>query len=262
MTRLPHRVALITGAGAADGIGFHSARALAESGVHVLLTGHSERVNHRARDLHERGLLASSHPADLTDTDAVARLSDWVRQTTGQLDALVINHGMTSVPSPMQATGESGSISETSVARFRTSLERNLVSAFAVTQQLLPLVRQSAAGRIVFVTSVTGGTMAMRHEVSYAAAKAGLEGLMRALALDEAPHGVLVNAVAPGWIATGSQTPHEAHEGAHVPLGRSGRPDEVASTIAWLASESAGYLTGRVIVVDGGNSIGEERSST
>lgn len=259
MSTPPPRVALVTGAGSPDGIGFHSARILAESGVNVLLTGHSDRVQDRATELRDAGLLASSHPADLTDSDAVSRLASWVQVTTGRLDALVANHGMTSVHNPMENTGESGSIDTTSADQFRSSLERNLVSAFQLTKSLLPLIRLSPSGRVVFVSSVTGGTMAMRHEVSYASAKAGLEGLMRALALDEAQNGVLVNAVAPGWIATGSQTPHESLQGKTVPLGRSGLPEEVASTVAWLAGESARYLTGRVLVVDGGNSIQEER---
>jgi 3-oxoacyl-[acyl-carrier protein] reductase len=109
------------------------------------------------------------------------------------------------------------------------------------------------------VTSVTGAHMAMKNEVSYAAAKAGLTGLTKALALDEAPHSITVNAVAPGWIATGSQTDSEKAEGLAVPMGRSGTPHEIASAIAWLASPSASYITGQTLIIDGGNSIAEER---
>jgi 3-oxoacyl-[acyl-carrier protein] reductase len=124
----------------------------------------------------------------------------------------------------------------------------------------MPQLRSGGAGRVINVTSVTGPVMAMRGEVGYAAAKAGLVGLTRALAVDEAPHRVTVNAVAPGWIATGSQTASEVAEGALTPGGRSGTPDEVASAIAWLATPGAGYLTGQLIVVDGGNCVAEERA--
>ena len=147
----------------------------------------------------------------------------------------------------------------TSLDAWNSSLASNLTTAFLVSRAAVPGMREAGWGRIVNVSSLTGPVMASRADVAYASAKAGMVGFTRALAVDEAPHGITVNAVAPGWIATTSQLPSEAVAGRNVPVGRSGTPDEVASAIVWLASPGAYYVTGQVIVIDGGNSISEER---
>jgi 3-oxoacyl-[acyl-carrier protein] reductase len=100
----------------------------------------------------------------------------------------------------------------------------------------------------------------MRNEVAYGAAKAGLIGLTKSLALDEAKNAITVNAVSPGWIATDSQTEDEKKQGTKTPLGRSASANEVAALVAWLSTSEASYITGQNIIVDGGNSIAEERN--
>jgi 3-oxoacyl-[acyl-carrier protein] reductase len=175
----------------------------------------------------------------------------------GRLDLAVNCAGMTSTARPEP---EAGRVAEMSFGTWRASLARNLDSAFLFAQAVMPALEVSDAGRLVMVASLTGPVMGIRGEVAYGAAKAGVVGLVRGLALDSAAMGVTVNAVAPGWIATDSQTPAEHQQGLRTPIGRSGTADEVAGLIAYLCSPSSSYLTGQCLVVDGGNSIAEERA--
>jgi 3-oxoacyl-[acyl-carrier protein] reductase len=138
-------------------------------------------------------------------------------------------------------------------------MSRNMDTTFLVTKNLLPQLRRSSAGRIIMISSVTGHVMAMRHQPVYAAAKAAMVGLTKSIALDEAKNGITCNAVLPGWIATESISEEEKKQGLSVPMGRGGTPDEIAALVAWLATSEASYITGQAIVVDGGNSIQEER---
>ena len=118
-------------------------------------------------------------------------------------------------------------------------------------------MRNRKYGRIVNVASASGPVQAFVGDIGYHAAKAGMIGLTKAVALETAKEGITVNAVAPGWIATGSQTPVEAEAGKRTPIGRSGTPEEVAAVLAWLATPAASYVTGQMFVVDGGSSLQE-----
>ena len=254
---LTGRVALVTGAGSEAGIGFAAARLLAALGAAVEVAATTDRAITRAAELTACGRTARGSTADLTDPDQARRLVEDAIGHWGHLDIVVNNAGMTSVSLP--GASESGTALELGPGEWRASLARNLDSAFYVAHAALPNMRANGWGRIVNVASVTGPLMAMRGETAYAAAKAGMVGLTRALALDFAADGITINAVAPGWIATASQTDHEREQGRRTPVRRSATPDEVASAIAWLCTPGAAYTTGQCLVVDGGNSIAEER---
>ena len=248
---LTGRTALVTGAGSATGIGFAAATALGELGARVLVTATTDRIHDRVAELRTAGVDAEGVVTRLDSEAEVAALAASWRDAPA---ILVNNAGMV-------ATGEDrpGGDVTVDVAQWEAGLRQNLTSAFLVTRVVVPAMRRAGWGRIVNVSSVTGPVMASRGDVAYAAAKAGMAGLVRALAVDEAPAGITANAVAPGWIATGSQLESEAREGRLVPAGRSGTAGEVAAAIAWLCTPGAAYVTGQTIVVDGGNSVAEQR---
>ena len=139
-------------------------------------------------------------------------------------------------------------------------LARNLTSCFLVTKAVLPDMRIAGYGRIVNVASTSGTVAAYHGAADYHAAKAGMVGFTKAVALETASDGITCNAVAPGWIATGSTEAFEVVAGEATPVGRAGTPDEVATAVSYLTSQGAAYITGQLLVIDGGNSLPEDRT--
>ena len=249
---LTGRLALVSGAGSGAGIGFACADLLARCGARVVLTATTDRVHDRAQSLRAQGFWADSLIADLTDAADVERLVRHV-EGVGGADVLVNNAGMTSVV----GGGESGDWRSTDDATWQASLDRNLTTAFRLTRGVLAPMTARGWGRVVNVASVTGPVVAYPGDVAYAAAKAGMTGLTRALAVEVGSHGVTVNAVLPGWIDTASATDDERRAGGSTPVGRPGTAAEVAAAVVFLASAEASYVTGVMLVVDGGNTLQE-----
>jgi 3-oxoacyl-[acyl-carrier protein] reductase len=251
------QTALVTGAGSAEGIGFAVARRLAAAGARVAITATTERIHQRAEELGAGAGPVISLVADLTVETEVTRLVERVLHEIGRIDILVNNAGM--AQSGRAVVGER--LSGTSYAAWQTQIAITLHTAFLVTRAVLPGMIARRYGRIVNVTSVTGPLVSNMGSAAYGAAKAGMDGMMRAAAIENAEFGVTINGVAPGWITTASQTDVERAAARHTPMGRAGRPAEVAAAVCFLAAREASYITGQTLVVDGGNILQENKGA-
>jgi len=250
------RVALVTGAGSADGIGFATARLLRAKGAKVAITSTTDRIFERLEELGEGNGQSFAKTADLTDSAMVTALTGAIEDALGPIDILINNAGMVQVGRDEPWA----SFLETSDESWRYLMDINLMSAFLVTKALLPGMFERGYGRIVHMSSVTGPVVGIPGGTAYGAAKAGMLGMARSLAIEAGPY-VTINCIGPGWIKTSATEEDDILAGNHTPAGRPGKPEEVGHVAVFLASEEASYITGQIIIVDGGNTIQEYKVS-
>lgn len=248
---LQGKVAIVTGAG--QGIGEGIAKIFAGAGAKVVVaTRTRENGQQTVDDIIAAGGDALLIQADVGQRKEIERIVTGTVEHYGQLDIAIHNAAIF----PMY------SVEELSDADLDATLSVNLKAAFWLTQAALPHLRRQQGGRLIFTSSVTGPSVAMPLTAHYAASKAGLNGFIKTAALELARENITVNGVEPGYILTQAMSlladEEELKEMASmIPKGYLGKPEDIAHTMLFLASEEASYITGQTIVVDGGSTLPE-----
>lgn len=253
MERSDTPTTLITGAGI--GIGAATARAFANAGSRVIVTDVlDEEGRSVASGIESGGGEAEYQHLDVTDTEEVDSVMSGVQDRYGPLHTVVANAGIAHRIPLTELTDE----------KWDHTHDVDLKGVMRVCRAAAPAMREAGRGSMIAVSSIMGVAYGWDEHVQYSAAKAGVVGFVRGLAVELSRDGVRVNGIAPGYIRT-AQALSEEHslgpEGLEqaakfIPMGRVGEPDDIADVIVFLASEAARYITGQVLVVDGGLLVG------
>ncbi len=249
MGQLDGKIALVTGAGRSVGLGI--AQELAEAGASVAVNDlHSDRAQAALNQIRPAGGRVLAAPFDVASLEAVRSGIARVESQLGPIDILVNNAG---IP---EGVGATGPFIDSDPAQWHFNIDLNLYGSMYCIRTVLPAMAKRKWGRVIQISS-GAGSRGVPHVSIYSAAKAGIEGLLRSVAIEMAQSGVTLNAIALGLMAnTGERMGDSAYLQrifSTIPMGRLGQPREIGACVVWLASEKAGYVTGQTIHINGGS---------
>jgi NAD(P)-dependent dehydrogenase (short-subunit alcohol dehydrogenase family) len=248
MSKENDKVAVITGGG--SGLGFAMTKKFVEENIHTIIIGRDEKKLNAAKN--ELGKRCYPMICDITDLKSIPGLVADIIKKFGQIDILVNNAGINMKKNFTEVTDE----------EFQQVLTTNLCSVFAISREVSKHMLTKGKGSIINISSMAA-QYGIPLVVAYSASKTAIEGMTRAMAVELSPKGIRVNAIAPGFIVTAmtdaalnADPERKAKVFGRTPMGHMGQPSDIAETAFFLASDSAKYITGVVLPVDGGNSIG------
>lgn len=242
------KIALVTGG--ASGLGYAIAERFVKEDITTILVGRNEEKLIQAKE--KLGILCSYFVFDLNNLEGISQLVSNIHRDFGKIDILVNNAGV-HLKKPM---------TEVKTEEFHQVIHTNLTSVFVLTREVVKNMLELKNGTIVNISSMAA-KYGIPQVIAYTASKAAIEGMTKAMAVELSPQGIRVNCVAPGFIATNMSAkafdvdPERKRKVlSRTPMGTLGLPSDVAEAVYYLASEKAGYITGTILTVDGGNSIG------
>jgi len=242
------KVAIVTGGG--SGLGFAIAQKFVANNITTIIAGRNVEKLHAAKE--QLGELCFSLPCDVSDLKSIPPFVQNVLDRFGQIDILVNNAGINIKKDFIAVTDE----------EFQAVLTTNVTAVFAMSREVVKHMLQKKAGCIINISSMAA-QYGLPKVIAYSASKTAIEGMTRAMAVELSPQGIRINAIAPGFIfsammeaALNTDPERKAKVFGRTPMGIMGQPDDIGNAALYLASDAAKFITGVVLPVDGGNSIG------
>lgn len=248
MTAENKKFAIVTGGG--SGIGFAISEKFTTNGITTVIVGRNEEKLREAKE--KLGENCHAIPCDLSDLKSIPALIEQIIMDFGRIDVLVNNAGINMKKPFAEVTDE----------EFQNVLTTNLCSVFAISREVVKNMLNRKSGSIIHISSMAA-RYGLPKVIAYSASKTAIDGMTRAMAVELSPNGIRVNAIAPGFIVTAmtdkalnSDPERKAKVFSRTPMGYMGQPSDIGDAALFLAGDSAKYITGVVLPVDGGNSIG------